>query len=170
MNGLELFTAFHVLISLIGILSGFVAVFGMVRSKPLDWWTDSLPHHDGGDECHRFPVSVSRVHAGDWHRHHLDDRAGAGDRCPAGQTSERLLAADICEQRGRGAVLQLLRLIVQSFQRVPVLKALAPTQTEAPFAIAQLAALVGFVVLGYVAARGFLRAAPRAAVVRGSHA
>ena len=40
MNGLELFTAFHVLISLIGILSGFVAVFGMVRSKPLDWWTD----------------------------------------------------------------------------------------------------------------------------------
>jgi len=61
-------------------------------------------------------------------------------------------------------------LIVQSFQRVPVLNALAPTQTEAPFAIAQLAALVGFVVLGYVAARGFLRGAPRAAVVRGSHA
>jgi hypothetical protein len=61
-------------------------------------------------------------------------------------------------------------LIVQSFQRVPVLKALAPTQTEAPFAIAQLAALVGFVVLGYLAARGFLRTAPRSTVLHGSHA
>ena len=61
-------------------------------------------------------------------------------------------------------------LIVQSFQRVPVLKALAPTQTEAPFAIAQLAALAGFIVFGYAASRGFLRAAPRAAVVHGGHA
>ena len=61
-------------------------------------------------------------------------------------------------------------LIVQSFQRVPFLNALAPTQTEAPFAIAQLAALAGFVILGYAAARGFVRAVPRVAVVRGSQA
>jgi hypothetical protein len=60
-------------------------------------------------------------------------------------------------------------LIVQSFQRVPFLKALAPTQSEPPFAIAQLVALVGFVVLGYAAGRGFVRGASPTAVQR-SHA
>jgi hypothetical protein len=35
-------------------------------------------------------------------------------------------------------------LIVQSFQKVPALQQLAPTQTEAPFALVHLAALVAF--------------------------
>jgi hypothetical protein len=61
-------------------------------------------------------------------------------------------------------------LIVQSFRRVPFLRALAPTETEAPFAIAQLIALVGFVVLGYAAARGFVRAALPAGAIHRSHA
>ena len=39
-------------------------------------------------------------------------------------------------------------LIVQSFQKVPVLKTLAPTQSEPPFAITQLIALAAFIVLG----------------------
>jgi hypothetical protein len=43
MTGLELFTAFHVLISLIGIVSGFVAVLGIVRSKPLGFLRTSTP-------------------------------------------------------------------------------------------------------------------------------
>jgi hypothetical protein len=38
---------------------------------------------------------------------------------------------------------------------VPALKALAPTQTEAPFKVAQLTALIVFVVLGIFATRGF---------------
>jgi hypothetical protein len=46
-------------------------------------------------------------------------------------------------------------LIVQSFQKVPALKALAPTQSEPPFAVAQLVALVAFLVLGYKAVKGF---------------
>ena len=36
-----------------------------------------------------------------------------------------------------------LVLIVQSFQKVPALKALAPTQSEAPFVAAQVVALRG---------------------------
>jgi hypothetical protein len=46
-------------------------------------------------------------------------------------------------------------LIVQAFQKIPPLKALAPTQTEPPFAITQGVALVIFVVLGILAAIKF---------------
>jgi hypothetical protein len=46
-------------------------------------------------------------------------------------------------------------LIAQSFQKIPALKALAPTQSEPPFAIAQLVALVAFVVLGTLAVKNF---------------
>ena len=29
----------HVVISLVGICSGFVVMFGLLAGKPLDWWT-----------------------------------------------------------------------------------------------------------------------------------
>ena len=45
--------------------------------------------------------------------------------------------------------------VVQAFLKFPFLKALAPTQTEPPFVIAQAAVLVLFVVLGILAARSF---------------
>jgi hypothetical protein len=46
-------------------------------------------------------------------------------------------------------------LIAQLFQKVPPLKALAPTQSEPPFQIAQLVVLVLFIVLGFRAAVKF---------------
>jgi len=54
-------------------------------------------------------------------------------------------------------------LVVQLFQKVPSLKALAPTQTEAPFAVTQVAVLALFVVSGIQAARRFGVAPPPAA-------
>jgi hypothetical protein len=45
--------------------------------------------------------------------------------------------------------------IVQAFQKVPALNALAPTQKEPPFAIAQLAALVIFILLAVFASKRF---------------
>ncbi len=45
--------------------------------------------------------------------------------------------------------------IVQSFEKIPALKALAPTQTEAPFKMTVLVALVIFVLLGIAAAGRF---------------
>jgi len=45
--------------------------------------------------------------------------------------------------------------VVQAFQKVPALKALAPTQSEPPSAIVQLIVLVVFVVLGWRAVRAF---------------
>jgi len=169
MTGLEIFTAIHVLISLIGIVSGFVAVVGMVQSKPLDWWTDLF-----------LATTVATSVTG-----FLFPFRGFTPAIATGVLSMIVLAVAVIALRVKqlngpwrrtyviaAIVAQYFNffvLIVQSFQRVPVLKALAPTQTEPPFAIVQLAALVGFVVLGYAAARGFVGAAPRVAAVHGSH-
>ena len=56
-------------------------------------------------------------------------------------------------------------LVVQSFEKVPALHALAPTQKEAPFAIAQITVLVIFVVLTILAAKRFHPEAASAAKV-----
>jgi hypothetical protein len=54
-----------------------------------------------------------------------------------------------------GAVISLyfnvFVLVVQSFEKIPALHAIAPTQTEQPFKLTQLIALAVFVLLGIVA-------------------
>ena len=50
--------------------------------------------------------------------------------------------------------------VVQAFQKLPSLRALAPTGSEPPFAVAQLLVLAGFIALGVVAARRFHPGAP----------
>jgi hypothetical protein len=45
--------------------------------------------------------------------------------------------------------------IAQAFQKIPFLQALAPTGSEAPFAIAQIIALIVFIVIGVGAVRRF---------------
>jgi len=51
--------------------------------------------------------------------------------------------------------LNVFVLIAQLFQKVPSLKALAPTQTESPFLVAQLSTLLIFVLLTIAAAIRF---------------
>ena len=43
--------------------------------------------------------------------------------------------------------------VVQAFQKIPALHALAPTGTEPPFAIAQGLVLIAFAVAGFLAVR-----------------
>ena len=43
--------------------------------------------------------------------------------------------------------------VIQSFQKIPAINALAPTQTEAPFVIAQVVLLLAFVAIGVAAIR-----------------
>jgi hypothetical protein len=59
--------------------------------------------------------------------------------------------------------LNVFVLVVQLFLKVPALKALAPTQTEAPFKVAQIAVLIVFVVLSIFATVRFRSARLRAA-------
>ncbi len=56
--------------------------------------------------------------------------------------------------------LNVFVLVVQLFQKIPALNALAPTGKEPPFAIAQGVVLVVFVVLAILAARRFRTASP----------
>jgi len=56
--------------------------------------------------------------------------------------------------------LNVFVLVVQGFQKVGVLHALAPTGSEPPFLVAQAVVLVAFVALGYLAVRRFHRGAP----------
>ena len=51
--------------------------------------------------------------------------------------------------------LNLFVLVAQLFQKIPGLKALAPTQSEPPFLIVQLVVMALFIVLGIFAVRTF---------------
>jgi hypothetical protein len=62
--------------------------------------------------------------------------------------------------------LNVFILIVQAFLKVPSLKALAPTQSEPPFAITQLTVLVLFVTLATLAAVRFRPQATRVGAIQ----
>jgi hypothetical protein len=152
---LATFTLVHVVLSLIGIASGFVVLFGMLAAKRLEGWTalflvtTILTSVTG----FFFPVAVFMPsHA-------------------VGIISLVFLAAALAARHayrlaGRWRVtyvvsatvalyLNVFVAVVQGFQKMPALKALAPTQSETPFLIAQLAVLAIFIALGVVAVRAF---------------
>jgi hypothetical protein len=152
---LTIFTLFHVALSLIGIFAGFIAVFGLLASKLLPGWTrwflvttlltsitgyffpvhKLLPSHIVGlISILLLSVALyalySKKLAGGWRRTYA-------------------VTAVL------SLYLNFFVLIVQLFEKVPALKALAPTQSESPFKIAQLTALVVFVLLTILSAVRF---------------
>jgi len=150
-----MFTKIHVVISLIAIFAGFVVMFGLLTSKRLDRWTALF-----------LITTVLTSVTGFFFPFH-----GFTPAIAVGILSLLVLAIAIFAYYGwrlAGAsrwiyvvtsmlalYLNVFVLIVQLFQKVPALKALAPTQTEPPFQIAQLGALVIFVVLTVLAAIRF---------------
>ena len=154
-SGLSTFTHVHVVISLIGIVAGLIVAFGLLTAKRLDRWTALF-----------LLATVATTVTGFFFPFH-----GFTPAIGVGIVSTVVLAVAIVARYGRklaGAwrwiyvVTALLALyfnvfvlIVQLFQKVPTLKALAPTQSEPPFQIAQLVTLVLFVVLTILAVRRF---------------
>jgi hypothetical protein len=152
---LSAFTLFHVLLSLIGIGSGFIVVFGMFASQRLDGWTTLFLTTTAATSVTGFLFPIHGVTPG----------------LVLGIISLVFLAVAIAARyrfrlaggwRKTYAVtavialyLNFFVLIVQLFQKVPSLKALAPTQSEPPFQIVQLTALVLFTVLAIGAAVKF---------------
>jgi len=156
---LPAFTELHVIISLIAIATGFVTVFGMLTGNRMARWTaiflvmtvltsvtgfgfpfdHFLPSHWVGVvslvflAVALFAVYVKHL-AGAWRWIYVVSAIVA-------------------------LWFNVFVLIVQSFMKISVLKALAPTQSEPPFQIAQGAALVLFVVLAILAVRQFRPAA-----------
>jgi hypothetical protein len=154
-SGLSTFTQVHVVISLIGIVAGLIVAYGLLTAKRLDRWTALF-----------LLATVATTVTGFFFPFH-----GFTPAIVVGIVSTVVLAVAILARYGRklaGAwrwiyvVTALLALyfnvfvlIVQLFQKVPTLKALAPTQSEPPFQIAQLVTLVLFVVLTILAVRRF---------------
>jgi hypothetical protein len=154
-SGLQIFTLVHVAISLAGISSGLVVLFGLLAAKRLDSWTAFF-----------LATTVLTSVTGFFFPFH-----GVTPAIVVGIISLLLLAAAIVARYPRhlaGAwrrvyvitamvalYLNVLVLIVQSFQKVPALRALAPTQSEPPFQLAQGVTLALFVALIVAAAIRF---------------
>jgi hypothetical protein len=163
---LHTFTVVHVIISLIAIGAGFVVAAGLLRSRRLDGWTAL------------FLVSTVATSVTGF----LFPFHGITPGIVLGIISLIVLAIAIFARylghlaggwRGIYVIssivalyLNFFVLIAQSFQKIPILKAMAPTQTEPPFVIAQIAALVLFVVLAILATIRFRGEIARQTVAR----
>ncbi len=149
------FTTIHVVLSLIGIASGLVVLYGMGRGSPAGAMTGiflattvltsvtgfPLPPY-GFDPPRAFGVAslvllalaVAALYvfklAGHWRWIYVVTAAAA-------------------------LYLNCFVAVVQSFQKIAFFNALAPTQTELPFAIAQVALLAVFIGAAVLAVRRY---------------
>lgn len=152
---LETYTAVHVVISLLGIGSGLIVVFGMLNGKFLHGWNGLfllttvltsvsgfgfpfahlLPSHKVGIIslvvlAIAIVARYAQKLAGGWHRTYV-----------------------ICAVIA--LYLNVFVLVVQSFLKVPALHALAPAGNEPPFLVAKLVVSAIFIGLGIGAAKKF---------------
>jgi hypothetical protein len=153
----ETFTLVHTVISLVGIGSGLVVLFGMIAGKRLGGWTGLflastvltsvtgfgfpfsfdhlLPSHKVGFlSLVLLAIAILALYmfhlAGAWRRTYVITAVAS-------------------------LYLNVFVLVVQAFLKTPALHAMAPNGNEPPFVIAQVVVLVIFVVLGVKAVKVF---------------
>jgi hypothetical protein len=155
MLGLSLsaFTVLHVLISLVGIASGLGYVLGLAGGKSRSGWATLFLVTTIATSVTGFGFPFEKILPS-----HIVGVLSLVVLAIALVARYALHLAGFWRRAYTIACVVALYfntfvLVVQLFNRVPVLRSLAPTQTEAPFAIAQLAVLVMFVVLGRAAVR-----------------
>ena len=152
---LQTYTLIHVIISLIGIGSGSVVMYGMLTGKRLDGWTAVFLTTTVLTSVTGFGFPFK----------------GVTPAINVGIVSLVVLAIAVVARYARhlagvwrktyvvtaalALYLNVFVLVVQSFEKVPALKAAAPTQKEPPFLVAQLAVLALFIVLTVFAAKRF---------------
>ncbi|MBN9041804.1 MAG: hypothetical protein BGP05_07970 [Rhizobiales bacterium 62-47] len=153
--GMTTLTFIHVVLSLIGIVAGFVAMAGLLASQRRDGWTAIFLAATVATSVTGFLFPVSKLLPS-----HI-----------VGIVSLVILAVALYALYGRhlsgvwrpvyvvtamiALYLNVFVLIIQSFLKIAPLNALAPTQSELPFVIAQGAALLFFVIVTIVAAMRF---------------
>lgn len=156
-TALATLTVAHVAISLIGLASGFVLIAGLIRGKLLDRTSGLFLITTIATSLSGFLFPIHRLTPG----------------LVIGVISLVLLGFTVYARYARSLAgrwrptfvitaviaqyLNFFVLVVQLFLKVPALNALAPTQTEAPFAVAQLTTLLAFIVLGTLATRSFTK-------------
>jgi len=150
---LRTFTLVHVFISLSGIGSGFVVMYGFLTNKCLNGWTAV------------FLATTALTSATGF----LFPFMGITPAIKLGVISLLVLAITVVVRYPlhlawrktyvitacAALYFNVFVLVVQSFEKIPQLKAIAPTQKEPPFAVAQIAALLLFLVLTTLAVKKF---------------
>ncbi len=149
------FTLFHVALSLVGILSGFVVVGGFLTAKRSNGWTALF-----------LTTTVLTSVTGflfPFHRFLPSHAVGIVSLLVLAVTIPALYVFHLAGRWRRAYVigsvialyLNVFVLIAQFFMKVPALKALAPTQSEPPFLGTQVVVMLIFVVTGVLAAKRF---------------
>jgi hypothetical protein len=152
---LSTFTTVHVIISLVGIGAGLIVLFGMLSSKRLDGLTAlfllmtvltsvtgfmfPFTHLTPGDKVGIISLVVLLIAILARYSFHM-----------AGKWRWIYVVTAIIAE-----YLNVFVLVVQSFEKVPALHAMAPTGSEPPFLIAQLVVMTIFVVLTIFAVKKF---------------
>jgi hypothetical protein len=152
---LRAYTIIHTLISLIGIFTGLIVLFGLLAGKRLDGWTKWF-----------LITTVLTSVTGFFFPFH-----GFTPAIALGIMSLIVLAVAIFARYPRhlaghwrwiyvvtsviALYFNVFVLVVQTFEKIPALHAMAPTQTEPPFKLTQLVVLAIFVLLGIIAAIRF---------------
>jgi len=152
---LSTFTTVHVIISLIGIGSGLIVLFGLLSGKLLSFWNGLFLITTILTSITGFFFPFTKVTPG--------IILGVLSLVVLGIALLALYAFHLKGGwRRTYAITALIALyfnifvlVAQLFEKVPAIHALAPTQTEAPFKIAQLLLLVLFIVLITAAAKKF---------------
>ena len=157
-SGLVAFTLLHVLLSLIGIAAGFVLIFGLLSAKRFNVWAAVFLLATTGTSIsgflfpfHKFlPSHVLGLLS-------LIALALAGyayypRRLASGWRTVFVVASIFAQY------FNVFVLVAQCFQKVPALHALAPTQSETSFKVAQGFLLALFVLLAILSVRKFARA------------
>jgi hypothetical protein len=148
---LQIYTIVHVLISLVGIFTGLIVLFGMLAGDRLDGLTKWF-----------LITTVLTSVTGFFFPFH-----GFTPAIALGIISLFVLAIAIfarCSRQLAGhwrwiyvisavtaLYFNLFVAVVQSFEKIPALHAMAPTQTEPPFKHTQVVVLALFILLGIVA-------------------
>jgi hypothetical protein len=151
----HLFLEIHIALSLIGIVSGLIVLYGLLNAIAFHGWTALFLATTILTSVTGFPIPPF----------------GFDPPRAVGTLSLALLAIAVCAfyafhhagtwrwvyvvTATAALYLNCFVAAVQAFEKVPFLKSLAPTQTEPPFVIAQLILLALFVWLGIAALSKF---------------
>jgi hypothetical protein len=153
--GMTTLTFVHTAISLVGIFSGLIVLFGLLGGKRLDGWTGLF-----------LVTTVLTSVTG-----YFFPFEGFKPSYVVGAISLVVLALAIVARYRRqlaggwrrtyvisavvALYLNVFVLVVQLFEKVPSLHALAPKGSEPPFAVTQVIVMAIFIVLGIAAVKKF---------------
>jgi hypothetical protein len=151
----DLFLEFHVIVSLVGMVSGLVVLYGLLTGAALGGWTalflvttiltsvTGFPLPPFGFDPPRAVGTLSlvllAVAVAAYYAFHL---SGAWRRLYVVTAVMALY-------------LNVFVGVVQAFGKLPFLHALAPTGSEPPFLVAQVLVLVIFIALGFISVKKF---------------